>query len=169
MITGDYARLNDFTSHRAECDNCGAVVFGIIRSDACLDNRLLSSQGQTNTQPSCGFAGREGGTFRRRMKSNRSLGHSLLVQDTSEHSMAKRIQFRSAHTFVPTAQWNGCAMKEVPSASAWTIAFRHLFASSGFSMVPIRSCSNCNLSPAEKVAHCGNMVNRLSPACCIRR
>ena len=37
---------------------------------------------------------------------------------------------RNHQGFVPTTQWNGCAIMRVPSASAWCIAVRQSVASS---------------------------------------
>ena len=73
-----------------------------------------------------------------------------LMVSLSNHEWAAPSQLRP-YAFVPTAQWNGVDMKNVPSASACATARRHSAASSAFSVGRIPPCRNRSRSLSEKV------------------
>jgi hypothetical protein len=85
-------------------------------------------------------------TDRHRESERRTNTNLALHPDLA--AVYSRDQGLPASGTVPTAQWNGSAMKNVPSASAWVTAVCHSASSAGLSAASIRSSAACARAPA---------------------
>jgi len=96
---------------------------------------------------------------------------SLPAPDAFTTRLGSDLRVTSDHGFVPTAQWCGNAMKNVPLASASALAARHARASSAFNFATTASSIKRSQSGADasNVAVAGNIVSRVSPALWKRR